>query len=69
MSDLRFIELETKLAYQEDSLHQLNAVVTRQQEQIDRLLAVTRQLQERVKNLPQDEGQQGSLADEIPPHY
>ncbi len=69
MTELRFIELETRIAYQDDTLRVLNEVVTRQQEQIDRLLAVTRQLQERVKSLPQDDGQKGSLADDIPPHY
>lgn len=69
MSEARFIELETRLAYQDDTLRVLNEVVVKQQDQIDRLIAVTAQLQERIKNLPQDGVQKGSLRDEIPPHY
>lgn len=38
MSIERIIELETKLAYQEDTILQLNDVVCRQQNQIDALL-------------------------------
>ncbi len=38
----RIVELETRVAFQEDSLQQLNDIVTRQQDQIDLL---TRQLQ------------------------
>lgn len=69
MSELRFIELETKLAYQDDTIRVLNEVVTRQQDQIDRLTAAFRSLDERVKNLPQQDGEKTSLADEVPPHY
>lgn len=69
MLEDRIIELETRLVYQEDTLRVLNEVLTRQQDQIDRLLAVTRALQERLKALPQEEGQGYSLADEVPPHY
>lgn len=33
----RLIELETRLAFQDDTLQALNAVVVRQQQEIDRL--------------------------------
>ena len=69
MSEARLIELETRIAYQEDALRVMDEVLTRQQDQIDRLLAVTRQLQERLKSLPQGEGEKFSLEDEVPPHY
>ncbi|MDO9453265.1 MAG: SlyX family protein [Stagnimonas sp.] len=70
MSDVRFIDLETKLAYQEDAAHQLSDVVARQQQQIDALEAALRALIERVNRLNVQEGEtKGSLADEVPPHY
>lgn len=70
MSDVRFIELETKLAYQEDAAHQLSDVVARQQQQIDALEAALRALIERVNRLNVQESEtKGSLADEVPPHY
>lgn len=33
----RLIELETRLAFQENTMEELNEVVTRQQQQLDRL--------------------------------
>jgi SlyX protein len=64
----RLIELETKLAYQEEALHVLNQVVTRQQKQIDQLEQLCRQLAERIRSagepLPA-----GTPAEEVPPHY
>ncbi len=70
MSDARFIDLETKLAYQEDASHQLSDVVARQQQQIDALETALRALIERVNGLAVPEGAtKGTLADEVPPHY
>lgn len=71
MTDARFIDLETKLAYQEDASQQLSDVVARQQQQIDALETALRALIERVNNLStQQEGaDKNSLADEVPPHY
>ena len=64
----RLVDLEVKAAYAEDTLDQLNALVYRQQQQIDALLAELRQLRERMS-----EGGGGAevrnLRDEIPPHY
>lgn len=69
MSDARFIDLETKLAYQEDATQQLSDVVARQQQQIDALEAALRVLIERVENLKDSGGEKTSLRDEVPPHY
>lgn len=69
MSEARLIELETRLAYQDETLRVLNEVVVRQQLQIDRLEATCRQLLERLKRLPQAEGRANSAAEEVPPHY
>lgn len=64
----RMIELETKLAYLEDTLQVLNEAVTRQQRQIDTLEALCRELAERARNTA-DGVFRGTPADEIPPHY
>lgn len=70
MDDERLVELETKLAYQEETLSVLNDIVTRQQRQIDQLEATCRQLIERLAKVGDGDGAlKGSLADEVPPHY
>lgn len=68
MNDDRLIALETKIAYQEETLRVLNEVVTRQQNDIDSLKQVCRQLAERVARVGQDTFK-GTAADEVPPHY
>lgn len=67
--DERFIDLETKLAYQEDAAQQLSDVVARQQQQIDALETALRALIERVNNLRTEGGEKTTAADEVPPHY
>lgn len=67
--DKRLVELEVKASFAEDLLEALNALVARQQEQIDLLLREVRRLREAAP----DEGTQGGALrnprDEIPPHY
>lgn len=64
----RLTDLEIKVSFQEDALDQLNAVVVRQQRQIDGLL---RELAELRNHLPDPDaaGAPRSLRDELPPHY
>ena len=64
----RLTELEIKASFSEDALDQLNAVVVRQQGQIDTLL---RALADLRQQLPDAQNQQPfrSLRDELPPHY
>jgi len=64
----RIIELETRLSYQDHTIGELNEVVTRQQDQIDRLTEDLKRIRDHLK------GQQSSgLArpdEEVPPpHY
>ena len=68
MDEARLIELETKLAYLEETLQVLNQVVARQQKQIDTLEALCRELAERARNSA-DGVFRGTAADEVPPHY
>ncbi|HEY8218583.1 MAG TPA: SlyX family protein [Methylobacter sp.] len=68
MNDDRIIELEIKAAYQEDLLQELNKIVAGQQQQIDRLEATCKMLNERIKSLSV-EGSTGENVEEVPPHY
>ncbi|MDO9139868.1 MAG: SlyX family protein [Methylobacter sp.] len=68
MNEERIIELEIKAAYQEDLLQSLNKIVAGQQQQIDRLEATCRMLNERIKSLSV-EGVGGESSEEVPPHY
>ena len=66
-TEQRLTDLEIKASFTEDLLDQLNAVIVRQQDQIDRL---AREI-ERLRQQP-TEPQPGafrSLRDELPPHY
>lgn len=72
MIEQRVVTIETKLAYQEDTIAQLNDVICRQQNQIDALERLTQQLLGRVRDLSETTTQSGdafSVADERPPHY
>jgi SlyX protein len=66
MSEQRFMELEIKVAYQEDLVQDLNQIVIKQQRQLDDLEAICKMLHERIKSLQE----QGRATDsEPPPHY
>jgi len=69
MNEERIIELEIKIAYQDDLLQALNQIVSQQQQQIDRLETAYRQLNERMQNLLTEAGTPGETVHEIPPHY
>ena len=68
MSEQRIAELETKIAYQEVSIQELDKAVITMRKQIDRLEECCQVLKERMREV-------GSLmpvmdsGDEKPPHY
>nr|WP_277346369.1 SlyX family protein [Solimonas marina] len=62
------INLETRLAYQEATLQDLNDVIAQQSKRIGELENLCRQLAERVARIGQDV-HKGSAEDEVPPHY
>lgn len=68
MSEERFIDLETRLAHQDQLLHELNDVITVQQAKLMQLEELCRALIDRVKAVG-DAGTEGDPADERPPHY
>ncbi len=67
MDEERLVELEIKLAYQEDLLQALNTIVCDQQKQIGRLEETCKLLNERINN--RVEPQSINQGVEIPPHY
>ena len=69
MTEQRIITIETKIAFQEDIINQLNDVVCQQQNQIDALGRLTQQLLGRVRDLSKASGGEGAAVDERPPHY
>jgi SlyX protein len=66
-TDARLTELEIKASYADDLLEQLNALVARQQQQIDALQRELLALRQQVRDAPGSA--LGSAADERPPHY
>ena len=67
VSNDRFEDLEVRIAYQDQLLHELNEVVTRQQASITALQQRCDLLVERIRAM----GEAGADAprDERPPHY
>ena len=68
MSEERFIDLESRLAHQDQLLNELNDVVTSQQAKIMQLEELCKTLIQRVRSV--GEGVPDSdHGDERPPHY
>ena len=68
MSDDRFLDIETKLAYQEDLVASLNRIVSDQQRKLDEMEAAYRKLIDRVV----EQGEELAalrIQDAPPPHY
>ncbi|WP_066016460.1 SlyX family protein [Endozoicomonas atrinae] len=61
------LELQTQLSYQEDTIAQLNEVVTRQQKDIERLTEAFAQLKKQFENMAAE--QLESQEELPPPHY
>ncbi len=63
-------ELQTRLAFQDDAIEQLNKVITKQDAIIrkmeEKFLAIGEKLQDMQSQLPD---KSFNPADEIPPHY
>ncbi len=64
----RLIDIESKLAHQEDLLAELNGALTNQQSQLTRLQALCEALVDRVRSVEGD-SPEGDPTNERPPHY
>ncbi|WP_027582565.1 SlyX family protein [Bradyrhizobium sp. Ai1a-2] len=62
----RIDALETRIAYQDDTLETLNETITAQWKQID---ALTRQMEELRERLQEAESNTAAPINERPPHY
>ena len=64
------IELQTRLAYQEDTIHQLNDVITKQDTDIIQLQQQMRLLAKRIDELSfANTAGNDEITNERPPHY
>lgn len=68
MDDRRLVDIETKIAFQERTIKELNEVVYEQQKQIDHLHAACRRLELKIRESA-DTQQERDIIDEKPPHY
>jgi SlyX protein len=68
MSEERFIDLESRLAHQDQMLSELNDVVTEQQARLMQLEELCRRLADRVRSMGEGVAA-ADPADERPPHY
>ena len=68
MTEERFIDLESRIAHQDQSLNELNEVVTEQQAKIMQLEELMRSLVDQVRAIGETLPAAG-VVDERPPHY
>jgi len=68
MSEERFIDLESRLAHQDQLLNELNDVVTSQQAKITQLDELCKSLIARMRSMA-DAAPAADAGDERPPHY
>ena len=63
----QLIDLQSQLAFQEDTIQALNEVVTRQQQQINNLDELCRNQKSQMELMNSEMGKEA--VDEKPPHY
>ena len=68
MSEHKITELETKIAYQEVSIQELDKAVIAMRKQIDNLELCCQMLKERMKEVG-NLTPENDISDEKPPHY
>lgn len=69
MSEERFIDLESRIAFQEHSLQELNDLVATQQKQLYDLEQFCQLLLKKVNDMPGAVSGSSSATEEKPPHY
>lgn len=69
MNEERLVEIETKIAYQEKTIKDLNDVIYEQQQEIERIGTLCQVLVNRVKEISAVTLGVDAPANEKPPHY
>jgi SlyX protein len=69
MIEERLVDIETKIAFQEQAIKDLNDVVYEQQKKLDKLGAIVESLVQQNKELAKLSRQIDAPANEKPPHY
>ena len=67
MSDNKLVELEEKISYLQNMLDELNMVVFRQGEKIEKLNSQIKQTNEKLTN--RSESEISHIIDDKPPHF
>ena len=69
MSDNKLVELEEKISYLQNMLDELNMVIFRQGEKIEKLNNQIKQTNEKLLNQSEPQPEQFDVIDDKPPHY
>lgn len=69
MNEERFINIETKIAFQDQTIQDLNDVLYEQQQQIEKLASICDLLMRQVKEIAALTPKSSAPANEQPPHY
>jgi len=69
MSDNKLVELEEKISYFQNMLDELNMVVFRQGEKIEKLSNQIKETNEKLINQSDSQSLQSEVIDDKPPHY
>lgn len=68
-TERRLVDLESRSAFQEETVRELNDALVRQQERIDRLEASLNVVVEQLQQGGEGDRQSAAPEDERPPHY
>jgi SlyX protein len=69
MSDNKLVELEEKISYLQNMLDELNMVIFRQGEKIEKLNNQIKETNEKLINQSQSQSEQSEEVIDKPPHY
>mgnify|MGYP006087725369 FL=1 len=69
MSDHKLVELEEKISYLQNMLDELNMVVFRQGEKIEKLNNQIKETNEKLINQSETQSDQSEVVGDKPPHY
>jgi len=69
MPDKKLIELEEKISYLQNMLDELNMVIFRQGEKIEKLTSQIKETNEKIISQSESQPEQSVVLDDKPPHY